>query len=176
MLRIAMRILFWPTLGWNVMLGRILRVRPWWSHVEDGVILGALPFTSDVAALQAEGVRGVVNTCEEYAGPIEAYEKAGIQQLRLPTIDFTPPSLDDIKRGVEYIQQQVDSGLGVYVHCKAGRGRSATVVLCWLIATRRMTPETAEVLLIERRPHVNRRLAKRRVVREFYELAQGGPR
>ena len=27
------------------------------------------------------------------AGPQEAYEKAGIVQIRLPTVDFTPPSL-----------------------------------------------------------------------------------
>lgn len=34
-------------------------------------------------------------------------------------------------------------GGSTYVHCKAGRGRSTTIVLCFLIKYRNMTPETA---------------------------------
>ena len=163
---IAARLLFWPTLAWNVLLGRVLRLRAWWSHVDDGTILGALPFSSDVASLQAEGVRAVVNMCEEYAGPEEVYERAGIVQLRLPTIDFTAPSLEHLKRGVAFIEQYVSAGQGVYVHCKAGRGRSATMMLCWLVATKDMTPEEAYAFLLKKRPHVCR-AALRRVVWQF---------
>ena len=47
-----------------------------------------------------------MNTCEEYAGPIEAYAAAGIEQLRIPTTDFHPPTLADIERAVEFIDQK----------------------------------------------------------------------
>lgn len=73
------RLLFWPTLLWNMLLGRVLRVRHWWDRVDDHVILGALPLSRDVPRLAAEGVRAVVNTCEEYAGPVDAYARAGIE-------------------------------------------------------------------------------------------------
>ena len=37
--------------------------------------------------------------CKEYRGPIKAYRKLGIEQLHLPTIDHTEPSLQDMKVG-----------------------------------------------------------------------------
>ena len=37
--------------------------------------------------------------CKEYRGPIKAYHKLGIEQLHLPTIDHTEPSLQDMKVG-----------------------------------------------------------------------------
>ena len=167
MKRLSALLVFVPTLLWNMLLGRLLRLRHWWDPVDDHVILGALPFSRDVARLQALGVAAVVNTCEEYAGPQTAYQKSGIEQLRVPTTDFTPPSLEHINQAVQFMDEQIAQGKKVYVHCKAGRGRSATVVLCWLVANRQMTAEQAHAHLVAKRPHVNRGLAQRQVVREF---------
>jgi atypical dual specificity phosphatase len=161
------RLLFYPTLAWNLLLSRVLRVRRWWDRVDEHVLVGALPLASDVPSLQAAGVGAVVNCCEEYKGPVQAYERAGIVQLRLPTIDFVAPTLEDAERGAAFIQERVEQGESVYVHCKAGRGRSATIALCWLIAAKGMTPDQAQAKLLEKRPHVCRSLARRRVVQQF---------
>ena len=167
MKRLVARSLFIPTLLWNMLLGRLLGVRRWWDEVDEHVILGAFPFARDASRLQGLGVRAVVNTCEEYAGPQTAYQEAGIEQLRIPTIDFTPPSLEDVEKAVQFMDEQIAQGKKVYVHCKAGRGRSATVVLCWLVANRQMTPEAAHAHLLSARPHVNRGIAQREVVQQF---------
>ena len=37
-------------------------------------------------------VRGVINMCEEYKGPISKYNELGIEQLYLPTTDHFEPS------------------------------------------------------------------------------------
>ncbi len=111
----------------------------------------------------------MINTCEEYDGPVVAYDQAGIEQLHIPTIDFTPPSLEAIETAVEFTSRFVDAGGRVYIHCKAGRGRSATVAACWLIARHHMTPGQAQLHLLGKRPHVNRHLADREVVRQFYQ-------
>ena len=161
------RTMYWPTFAWNVLLGRVLKVRHWWDRVDDCVILGAVPFRSDVPKLAAAGVRGVVNTCEEYAGPLREYAAAGIEQLYIPTTDFMPPSLDDVEKAVAFMNRFTSQGETVYVHCKAGRARSATVVLCWLVANRGLTPVAAQQLLLAKRPHVHRRLCERQVVQEF---------
>ena len=167
MRRLVFRLLFYPTLAWNLLLHRLKARRRWWDRVAEHVLVGALPFAADVQRLQAEGVRAVVNTCEESAGPEAAYAQAGIVQLRIPTVDFTPPSLADILRALAFMREHIARGETVLVHCKAGRGRSATVALCWLIEERGLTPEAAQAVLQEKRPHVSRMLWKREVVQEF---------
>ncbi len=168
--RLYAQSVFYPTLGWNYLLGRSLGVRNWWDRIDPHVIVGAYPFGSFVAEMHADGVRAVVNTCEEYEGPIVEYRKFQIEQLRIPTTDFTHPKLADVQRAVEFTQQHAQSGKTVYIHCKAGRARSATVAICWLMKYRGLTMEEAQATLLSARPHVNQRLTNRPVVREFAEL------
>jgi atypical dual specificity phosphatase len=165
--RLYARTVFYPTLVWNFSLARIFRVRHWWDRIDPNVIVGAYPFARDVAAMHAAGVRAVVNTCEEYAGPVAEYERHGIEQLRIPTTDFTHPRLEDVARAVEFVQQHAEAGETVYIHCKAGRARSATVALCWLMKYRDLSMDEAQAKLLESRPHVNSRLTERPVVQEF---------
>lgn len=161
------RFFFYPTLILNILLCKVFGLRNWYDRIDEYVILGALPCKHDIPRLKKMGVRAVLNVCEEYSGPEEAYAAAGIEQVRLPTIDYTSPSLSTVRQGVCFIEKCVSSGDLVYVHCKAGRGRSATIVLCWLIKAKRIKPNEAMNFLLERRPHVNKKLDKRKVVREF---------
>jgi protein tyrosine/serine phosphatase len=57
-----------------------------------------------------------------------------IEQKIIRTADFNPVALDDLKEAVESIRKEIQDNHGhVYVHCKAGRGRSATAVICYLL-------------------------------------------
>jgi atypical dual specificity phosphatase len=170
--KIRAQMVFVPTLLWNMLLGRWLKVRNWWDRIDANLIVGALPLESDVAQLAREGVVAVVNTCQEYAGPESAYEKYGIRQLRVPTIDFTHPTLDSVTRAVEFIERETAGGGTVYVHCKAGRARSATVALCWLMKSRGIDPKEAQAILQEKRPHINKYVFARPVVKEFFSRLQ----
>ena len=161
------RTVFYPTLAWNVLLGRVLHLRRWWDRIDPHVILGAYPFASDVQRLHDEGVRAVVNTCEEYAGPQREYDRLGIEQFRMPTIDFTHPKLEDVQAAVEFVQRHVEQQETVYIHCKAGRARSATVAICWLLKYRELSPQQAQEQLLQARSHVNPRLTERPVVKAF---------
>lgn len=161
------RLLFLPTVAWNVLFCRVLAVRRWWSLIDEGVLLGAAPFEADVPALVAEGVTGVINLCAEYEGPREAYSRAGIRQLHLPTIDLTWPSLADVRRGVAFLDEHLAAGKTVYIHCKSGHNRSAALLLCWLMAAKNLAPREAQQWLQSRRPHVHRSLHQLRVVQQF---------
>ena len=165
--QLVIRLLFRPTLLYNQIMHRLRPARRWWDRVDEHVIVGALPLPHHVDGLAREGVRAVVNTCLEYAGPEREYARAGIEQLRVPCLDFTPPSGDDVERAVAFIDQHARRGETVYVHCKAGRGRSATIALCWLVHAHGMTPEAAQQRLQAVRPHVNRGLWQRQVVQQF---------
>jgi atypical dual specificity phosphatase len=165
--RLKAHVFYFPTLAWSILLGRVLKVRNWWDAIDENVLLGAVPFENDVQPLAAMGIRGVVNTCEETAGPVGQYRRHGIRQLRIPTIDYTDPSMSDLERAVEFIREHTAAGQKVYVHCKAGRTRSGIVAICWLIEHRQVTAAAAQEILNTARPHVNRHLSSRPVVQHF---------
>ena len=71
--------------------------------------------------------------CDEYRGPVSSYERLGIEHLHLPTVDHFEPSVEDLKRAVSFIQKHESRGGRVYVHCRAGHGRSAAAVYAWLL-------------------------------------------
>jgi len=108
----------------------------------------------------------VVNLCDEYRGPLAKYQTLGIRQLWLPTVDHFPPSADDLERAVDFIRRyscSADSGAEknkgrVYVHCRAGHGRSAAAVFAWLISKE---PDPASVDLRE----LNRQFCQLRYVK-----------
>lgn len=166
--RLYARTVYYPTLFWNMLLGRWLKVRHWWDRVNEHCILGAVPIGRDPERLKQLGVTGVVNMCEEYAGPQAAYETLGIEQLWLPTTDFQHPTPEMVEQGAEFIERHKRKGGQTYVHCKAGRARSATIVLWWLVRYGGMTPEAAQAKLLEVRSHVNPRVNQRPVIVQLY--------
>jgi len=174
MSRILARLAFYPSLAWNVAICRVFHIWNWWDLVDTLLYVGARPFKSDVRRLHDLGVRAVVNTCEEYSGPLDKYAESGITQLHIPTVDFTSPSLEDVRAGVDFIENHYNQGHAVYVHCKAGRGRSATIALCWLMYTHKICPKDALNRLIEKRKQVLKHLDQRPVVQEFWSSISNG--
>ena len=64
----------------------------------------------------------------------QEWRKEGVEQLRLSTIDMTGvPTLPNLQTGVPFALKYQSLGQSVYVHCKAGRSRSATMVAAYLI-------------------------------------------
>ena len=98
-------LLFYPTLWYNQILCRIFSWRNWWDRIDEHLIIGALPMKRHVKPLHDEGIRAVVNTCNEYSGPLEHYNEHGIDQLRVPTVDFTPPSLEHVQQAVKLMKR-----------------------------------------------------------------------
>ena len=140
-----------------------------WTAADETLFVGAAPIARVGFArrLRRLGVTGVVNMCDEYGGPVRAYGRSNIEQLRLPTIDHAEPSAEDLAAAVAFVERHRAAGGRVYAHCKAGHGRSAAVAYAWLLAAHR--EETAPYELFEtlasaravrsdlwRRPHLAR--------------------
>ena len=163
----AAKMLFYPTLMWNLLLCRIVKGRNWWDEINDCLILGAIPFHGDIKRLNELGVKCIINICAESHGPLSEYKKFGMHYFHLPTVDFTCPSETSIDLGASIIERYFREGKKVYIHCKAGRGRSATIAYCWLVKYRDMDNEEAMNLLISKRPHVNRLIYRRIPVKKY---------
>ncbi|KAL5557323.1 hypothetical protein UlMin_039559 [Ulmus minor] len=79
----------------------------------------------------------------------------GIEHLVIPTRDYLfTPSFVDISRAVEFIHKNACCGRTTYVHCKAGRGRSTTILLCYFVEYKNMTPAAALDYVLSQRPRV----------------------
>jgi atypical dual specificity phosphatase len=52
----------------------------------------------------------------------------------LPSLDHYCPKLEALEAAVDFIQKHHELGKKVYVHCRAGHGRSAAAVYCWLLS------------------------------------------
>ncbi|XP_041008104.1 phosphatidylglycerophosphate phosphatase PTPMT2-like [Juglans microcarpa x Juglans regia] len=167
------RILFYPTLFYNVLRNKIEAEFRWWDEVDQYLLLGAVPFPKDVPRLKLLGVGGVITLNEPYETlvPTTLYHEHEIDHLVIPTRDYLfAPSFVDINRAVEFIQENASCGRTTYVHCKAGRGRSTTIVLCYLVRYKHMTPIDALEYVRSRRPRVLLAPSQWKAVQDYSKL------
>jgi atypical dual specificity phosphatase len=111
-----------------------------------------------------------------------------VKFLQLPTIDiFQSPDQTKLKKGVEFINSflpnetkiknvppqnelnDTNATGTVYVHCKAGRTRSATLVGCYLMMKNGWTPEQAVEHMRKCRSHILIHNAQWKALREFHQ-------
>nr|XP_036871951.1 phosphatidylglycerophosphatase and protein-tyrosine phosphatase 1 isoform X1 [Manis javanica] len=198
------RLLFYPTLLYTLFRGKMpgRARREWYHRIDHVVLLGALPLRSITRRLvQDENVRGVITMNEEYetrflCNSSKEWKKVGVEQLRLSTVDMTGiPTLADIQKGVQFALKYQSLGQCVYVHCKAGRSRSATMVAAYLIQSiyrvmefkeqgnvkitslplcdelvYNWSPEEAVSAITKIRSHVHIRPEQFKVLKEFHKI------
>jgi len=132
-----------------------------------GIYLGSIPFSHNISSLKAAGVGAVVNLCGEWSGCVREYKKEGMEQLWLPTMDMSSPQIHQVEKALEFIKEQEERGKKVFVHCKMGAGRSATIVLCHLIWNKGMEANHALQQVKKLRPEIAVDILKYPVVREI---------
>jgi atypical dual specificity phosphatase len=105
------------------------------ADVMDGLLIGSYPLDQeDVAMLQWMGIERVINLTEDEEYPpgdreavIAALAEAGIEERRVELTDFAglPPTA--LERAVAEVVSSLSERKRTYVHCRAGRQRSAAV-------------------------------------------------
>lgn len=122
--------------------------RTYWisSQLLGGVYPGAaddFDAMAKIGALVAAGVTLFVDLTEpgelNHAGvSLAPYEHLlqeldpGARRVSIPVPDMTPPSDDQVREAVRLIDEEIDRGGRAYVHCWGGRGRTGSVLGCWL--------------------------------------------
>jgi protein-tyrosine phosphatase len=129
----------------NQPAGRFNRISP-------QIILGGQPAQRHLIKLAQAGVTGIINMRDEYSYE-EQVGATNMNYLELPTVDNTPPKQEDLQRGVEFIQHEVERGGSVYIHCWEGLGRGPAMVAAYFIRTG-CTPEEAWSKIRKARPFV----------------------
>lgn len=166
---------FYPTLLYTVLVEK-LTTRARFNRIDNAVLLGGLPFRSFKPHLvETERVKGVIALNEEFelqrfVPTKDEWNCDGVQYLALPTPDYVAsPTQEKIKEGVNFILNHRNHGDSVYVHCKAGRTRSATVVVCYMMLAYNLTPLEAVEAVRKKRAHIWLRDTQLQSIKCFYE-------
>ncbi len=105
-----------------------------------------------------------------YVSDQNLWLKHEIQHLRLPTVDFSNPQVENLFHGVEFLRTIRQENKTAYIHCKAGRQRSANLAACYLIDTYGMSPEEAARRILSIRPSTIFGTREMKRLHDFVEL------
>jgi protein-tyrosine phosphatase len=88
-----------------------------------------------LAAFHRSGVTSFVDLTEEHEGlvPYDTLLPKAVRYARRPIVDFECPAPEQLAETLDLIDSELERGEVVYVHCFGGRGRTGTVVGCWLV-------------------------------------------
>ena len=142
---------------WPVLLGQYLSLAYYrrrgraWDLVVPRVVIGRRLDDAEAAEAARRGVTAVLDLTAEFS---EAEPFLALIYHNLPILDLTAPTEHQMREAVTFIAEHSLRGT-VYVHCKVGYSRSATVVGAYLLATGIVeTAEEAVRLLSQARPQI----------------------
>jgi hypothetical protein len=106
-----------------------------YAPVADGLMIGAYPTDDeDLRTLEFARIERVLNLVQDAEYPpgsralvTAAYAYAGIEERRLDLVDYGHLPADALDEAVDTVLAWLDERRSVYVHCRAGWQRSASV-------------------------------------------------
>jgi atypical dual specificity phosphatase len=86
----------------------------------------------DVALLSTQGVKALVSLHDDPL-PLDLLARNEIEIAHVPLADYTPP-LHLVEQAVARIERFLADGRPVAVQCAKGRGRTGTILACYLVS------------------------------------------
>ena len=162
--------------------------KPWHNDIiPHKLTLGAIPMSNytPLEEFKDKKITAVLTALEPhewkranlFGVPVKGqdWQAAHIKHYIIETADFTPLSQESIRKGVDFIKENIlDNNGHVYVHCKAGKGRSATIVICYLLQygeLHGLPPFTVDEAIIyakEMRPVIKINPEQKQAIETFY--------
>lgn len=148
----------------------------WFDNVSDQIVLGGAPlfFFHDDDFIEDNHITAILNICPEAPPYDKRHFKLKKNYLFLRVFDRTAPTLHQLKKGVKWLDDKIDNGEKILVHCAVGAMRSVTFVTAWHMYAYGWGLEEALSYVKQKRPqaHPNRKQLHR--LKEFSQLIQNG--
>lgn len=128
------------------------------SQIVPGLYISNWNSATDADLLRAAGIRRIICVTQKQKSPhvLEKYQRLGIEHIwfNLPDVTNAPIELI-LPRTYDLINESIERGEPVLVHCQAGISRSVTVVAAFLIKNKGMTATQALAKIRAVRPIAN---------------------
>lgn len=124
----------------------------WFDQIEPQLWLGGAPtYERDLAFLVDNNINAVLDMRAERTGDTVFYEANDIAYHRVPVLDVTVPTVEQLQESLDWLAEQQANGRTVLVHCAKGRGRSAIVVAAHLMREHNLSFDEARELMESKR-------------------------
>jgi protein-tyrosine phosphatase len=104
------------------------------TWVTERLAVGHAPMSYDeLESIREQGIDGIVNLCGEYADLYQIEKRYGFEVYYLPVDDDQAPSLRELEKALDWLDESLYLGKKVLVHCTHGIGRTGTFVTSYLL-------------------------------------------
>jgi predicted protein tyrosine phosphatase len=139
-------------------------------QIAPGLFVGGQQYRRGLGRMTALGIGATLSLREEADDTVRGV--ALERHLWLPTVDDTPPTLEQLRQAVDFIRLALSEGHGVYIHCASGVGRAPTAAAAYLVSTG-LTPAEAWSLIRSRRPFIRPKPVQFRQTERFHGALSG---
>jgi atypical dual specificity phosphatase len=124
-----------------------------------------------LATLREQGITSILSLSEE---PLDRalLREFEFDALHVPVEDFTAPQPEQVESAMQFLNARVNAGQGALVHCRAGIGRTGTMLACFLVS-RGWPPEESIDYVRLNRPGSLEVYAQEEIVHEYARRLRG---
>jgi hypothetical protein len=104
------------------------------TWVTPSLAVGHAPMSyAELESIKSQDIDAIVNLCAEFSDLHEIEEAKGFEVYYLPIWDETAPDMEEMEKGLAWLDEAIYLGKKVLVHCRHGIGRTGTFVTSYLL-------------------------------------------